>query len=240
MYGFEIKENNGTLINADDIADAVFCLYTVLLKNIDKIGDPIPESRKIRYEVYHKLHYIIHKFGIDAAKKVLKEIEEDPNPDIRAIYKTAQNLIKVHKRIEPLKNIREKVTIKAPPLGMYGTIALVRDNTPIVEHFVREAPANPTFEDKIRLTAYALLLEYESKTPVEYGEIEYPLIGRTFSVLIDNRLRRITLRKRNSIEDIIRSGEIKQKVIVMESKCKTCIYYRVCHYRAKARHKSNI
>ncbi|MGQ4832333.1 MAG: CRISPR-associated protein Cas4 [Candidatus Asgardarchaeia archaeon] len=240
MYGFEIKGMHGTLINADDIADATFCLYTVLLKNIDRIAEPIPEKQKIRYEVYHKLHYILHKFGVEAAEKVLKEIEMNSDPDIRAIYKTAQKMIKTHKRITPLKQIFEKVVIKAPPLGIYGTIPLVRNGTPIVEYFTSEAPLSPKFEDKIKLTAYALLLEYQNKEPVEYGEIEYPLIGRTFSVPIDDRLRRMTIRKRNDIENIIRSGEITHKVIITESKCKTCIYYRVCRYRIRARHKSGI
>ena len=235
MRGYEISSKHGTLINVDDVSDATFCLYIVLLKNIDKIKPSLSSSATLRQYVYHKVHYIVHRFGTQSAYKILREVENSSNPDVRALLKAIKSIIEKHKIISPKKNVVENVEIKSPALGIFGIIPLIRDGIPIIEKFEFEAPNTPSFEDKIKATGYVLLLEYQNKSPLEYAEIEYPIAGKTFSVLIDDRLRRIFLNKREEIENIIRAGEIRRRVIIVEDKCKVCPYYRHCKYRMKAK-----
>ena len=88
----------------------------------------------------------------------------------------------------------------------------------------------PSYEDQLRLTLYALLLEEKFNIDIDYGFAEYPLMKVSHKIQIDSDLRKDAITKRAEMEKIIIEKKVDREVPVDIKKCNTCYYQDECPY----------
>ena len=233
IRGYQITDNKGTVLNVDDVADMVFCPYIALIKYMKGIRR---ESPKMLYsEAYHKIHFIVHRFGTSIAEKVILEVKDQYNikkdKNLEEFMKWAQAIINSHKHITPIEDIQENVTLSSRRLGMKATIPLVERGVPIVEIFFEKQSENIPLLERIKLAAYTLLLEAENRIDINTAYIEYPFTMTRKPVEITADIRERTLKHRDMLEKLMRTGELNTKVLVNPFKCRECLYREDCDYK---------
>lgn len=219
-------------IEADDLAFYVFCPYTVLLKFVE--GKKAKFPKKLHWKGLHKIHFILHRFGSSAAEKVIREINGyEQNPRLAEFRELAIKMFKSHLNIqhkEP-ESVEEYTEVRSEEIGVHDKIPLAIDHIPIIEYFVEET-FPPSYEDKLRLTIYVLLLETKYRINIDYGIVEYPLLNESQKILIDNKLRSDVLTKRAEMEKIIKDKAVNKDVPINIKKCNICYYQDQCdHWR---------
>ncbi|RLI62057.1 MAG: hypothetical protein DRO67_07465 [Candidatus Asgardarchaeum californiense] len=228
--GYQLEKRYfSTFIKADDIAFYVFCPYTTLLKFVESKKAKFP--KKLHWEGLHKIHFILHKFGVAPAEEVIAEIKDyERKPKLKEFRELAIKLVAAHKdSVKPNENVLEYVEVRSEALGVHEKIPLVIDNHPVIEYFV-EMVLPPSYEDQLRLTLYALLLEEKFNIDIDYGFAEYPLMKVSHKIQIDSDLRKDAITKRAEMEKIIIEKKVDREVPVDIKKCNTCYYQDECPY----------
>jgi len=235
IRGYQITDNKGTVLNVSDVAEMVFCPYTALIKYMKGIRRNPPKM--LYSEAYHKIHFIVHRFGVSVAEKVILEAKDQYNikkdKNLKEFMKWANAIIKSHKDTMPVEDIQEKVTLSSRQLGMKATIPLVEHKVPIIEVFFEKQSETIPLLERIKLTAYSLLLEAEYQIDIDTAYIEYPFTKMRKAVEITSDMRERTLKHRDLLENLMRTGELNAKVSVNPIKCRECLYHEDCDYRKR-------
>lgn len=235
IRGYQITDNKGTVLNVSDVADMVFCPYIALIKYMKGIKRNPPKM--LYSEAYHKIHFIIHRFGVSVAEKVILEAKDQYNikkdKNLKEFMKWATAIIKSHRDITPIEDIQENVILSSRQLGMKATIPLVERKIPVIEIFFEKQTETIPLLERIKLTAYSLLLEAKYLSDIDTAYIEYPFTKTRKTVEITSDMRQRTLKHRDLLESLMRTGELTAKVSVNPIKCRECLYHKDCDYRKR-------
>ena len=118
--GYQLEKRYfSTFIKADDIAFYVFCPYTTLLKFVE--GKKAKFPKKLHWEGLHKIHFILHKFGVAPAEEVIAEIKDyERKPKLKEFRELAEKMFILAKLEENNWNIsRTARAIETPRSNLY-------------------------------------------------------------------------------------------------------------------------
>ena len=228
--GYKSISMEGVIVSAEDLREFVFCPYTILTRYIDGVN--IKPPKRYSLDALHKVHYIIHRFGIESAYRVVVAAKQTNNKKILNFLKELLEIIEAHKKITPSEDVFENINLTSQQLGLTGKIPMIRDGLPTIEYFkINEEKGEIPLWDKILLSAYALLLEYHDERDVNYGIVEYVSTSRELKIEITEELRDMTFRYLHWMIRTMRSGRYPMKYTIDPLKCNKCLYRNDCQYK---------
>ena len=235
------------LVYASDIGAANFCERLVYLRRNKKIKLDFL-GRNIRKQILHCIAMSTDKILVDCISDgvddmdYVKELLIRLNlPDyelmaLEAVQKTLTEL-KYMLRENSFENVYEIVTpyavnqkLKSNAFGLIGCVDKIFWDDNIYPVMIRCSgiPYCTWLNDKLQLTAYALLAEKKYGEKIRYGYIEYPGLQKK-PVAFNETLRDEVENLKSRCEKILTSDDIPVCPHGNPKKCGSCRYEQVCY-----------
>ena len=235
------------LIYASDIGAAAFCERLVFLRRVKKIK-PDYTGVNIRRQLLHHISMSTEKIlvecifeGVDDTlflNELFKhrDIQDYLGDALYALGKTKKelNYMLVENSFEEVFELITPYALnkkfRDDEIGLCGVVDKIFWDEFPYPIMIRcgGIPYLSWPNDKLQLTAYALLLEKKYNQKVKYGFIEYPGLQRK-PVAFNETLRDDVLKLKNRCIDIFSKDELQICPHGNPKKCGSCRYEQICY-----------
>ena len=235
------------LVYASDIGAANFCERLVYLRRNKKIKLDFL-GRNIRKQILHCIAMSTEKILVDCildgvdVRDFVKELLSRLNLgdyELMALEAVQRTLTELNYMLceNSFETVYESVTpyavnqkLKSDGIGLIGCVDKIFWDDSLYPVMIRCSgiPYFTWLNDKLQLTAYALLAEKKYGEKIRYGFIEYPGLQKK-PVAFNETLRAEVEKLKNRCEKILASEDIPVCPHGNPKKCGSCRYEQVCY-----------